>query len=223
MDTKQYISAREHNAKIVKRCLETHSTDFSDIIFWEGVKGKELSFDTLASKWADILGCSAVGAIPTIAKRGADGYVYFERDRNTPCEIETKVSGITHEDLALGLRGGLYYTTNLDNSNSKCAITSHFNGKFSVMSEKTRASKNRATFLVMFDRTENKVIGSYYMNGNSVLELLESKNKGASVSIKLSAFQQYGQEFTTQWETEGYTKWNRRIVAQTRENGRFIL
>ena len=224
MDTKQYIATREHNAKIVRRCLETHSTDFSDIIFWEGVKGKELSFDTLASKWADVLGCSAVGAIPTIAKTGADGFAFFERDRNTPHGVETKVAGITQDKLALGSQGGLYYSNNLENWNSKALLTSHISGKFSsIMTNETRATKNRATFLVTFDRTENKVICAHYMPGEIVLDLLESKKNNASITIKLGAFRNHGYEFETQWNTEGYDKWTCRMVEQTRKNGRFIL
>jgi hypothetical protein len=223
MKLSEFQTAYAHNAKIIKHCLDTRTNDFSDIIFWEGVQGKTLGFDELTSKWADVLGCSVIGALPSIERQGADGYIYYRGDK-TPYEVETKVSGIRHKDLALGQRGGLYYSANLENWNSKCNITSHFMGAFDAnMSALTMQSKKRDTFLIPFDKTENKIIDAYRLSADRVLELLENRKHNASITFKLSAFQQHGARMGTQWDVEGFDKWCSRLSKQTKEAKRFIL
>jgi len=214
--TRQWgLTARKHNAAIVKRCLDQRTSDFSDIIFWEGVKGRDLSTDVLLSKWADIIACAAIGAIPSSRPRGADGYIFY-KNRKTPTAIEAKLCGIYQEDLALGIRGkSLYYSTNLDNYNSKCAITSHFSGKFSpTMTDDTFASKRRDTYLVMFDRTENKVIDIASLDADSAYNLLDDRRDNSTITLKLSAFQNNGFYFDCEWDVETYDNWNKRMIKE---------
>jgi len=222
MNLEQFKIANRNNAEIIQQCLEKRTTDFSKIMFWEGVQGKDLSFDELSSKWADILACAAIGAVPVIKKTGTDGYIYYAGSEN-PVEAETKLCGIRHSDLALGQRGGLYYSANLDNPNSKCAITTHFNGSFDAgMSHETLQTKKRDTFLVLFDRTENKIIDAYGIRATDVLQLLESKKHNATVTLKLSAFQNTGFRMGTMWESEKFYPWQSRMITKTKESRRFI-
>jgi hypothetical protein len=219
MDLTTFLAVKKKNIEIIQRCLKTGAINFDGFTFWEGKTANELPFDTVTSKWADILGCTAVGAIPSIERRGADGYMWYSQNGKSKCvEIEAKVCGVNQGDLALGKRGGLYYSVNLDNSKSKCAITSHFAGRFDVnMSGATMLSKERDTYLVMFDRTENKLIGSYKMSGKKVLRnLIERRNNDSAISLKLSAFQYDGIPWhSTLWKTEGYSKWEKRMIKST--------
>jgi hypothetical protein len=220
MNLKTYLSAKKNNIEIIKRCLETRSFNLDGFIFWEGKTVNQLSFDSVMAKWSDILGCTAVGAIPSIAKTGADGYMWYHQNGKTQCvEVEVKVCGVNQEDLALGKRGALYYSVNLDNPKSKCSITSHFHGRFDInMSGATMLSKNRDTYLVMFDRTENNVIGSFKMPGKKVLKnLQERRNNDSAITLKLSAFQYDGIPWhTSLWKPEGYTKWEKRMMKSTK-------
>lgn len=222
MTKDQYQKYYKNNAKIIKHCLETKTTDLSEIIFCDGSVGKDHSFDFLCARWADILACSAIGAVPNMSRRGSDGILYYQNS-NVPKEVETKLCGVTQADLALGSRKGLYYSTNLENYYSKCAISSHFHGSFDVnMSETTMASKERDTFLVLFDRTENRVIDAYGIYATQVLNLIENKKQGKSITFKLSAFQSNGFRMGTQWETETFPKWEQRMIKKTLESKRFI-
>ena len=223
MDLASYQNYIVHNAEIIKHCLDTRTNDFSDIMFWEGIRGGDLGFDELSSKWADVLGCSVIGALPSVERTGADGYIIYKGDVKTPVEVETKVCGIRHGDLAVGKRGGLYYSTNLENWNSKSAITSLLHGQFQLMSKETMKSKKRDTFLISFDKTENKIIDANRIDAATVLKLLESKKKNTAITLKLSAFQQHGYRMNTLWEVESFYRWNQRMVNQTKEAKRFIL
>ncbi len=213
MELAQYQQHRLHNQAIIKKCLESRSIDFSDIVFACGTSARTLPFDSVAGKWPDVIACTAIGALPLLNATGADGIMWFAGD-SAPRQVETKFCGIWQEELAKGVRGGLYYTTNLDNNNSKCAITSKFQGKFDAnMSEDTLGSKNRDTFLVMFDKTENRFIDAYHLSGDTVVRLLHNKknDKRATATIKLSAFMQYGQRIASFFEFEGFPKWQDRM------------
>ena len=213
---KEYLDAVAHNQAILKKCLNTRSIDFSDIVFWNGTSARELSFDEVAAKWADVLGCTAIGAIPSLEKTGEDGHLWYS-DADAPVPIETKVCGIRHGDLALGSRRGLYYSTNLDNPNSKCAITSHFHGKFATMSWDTLQTKNRDTFLILFDKTENKIIDTWGIKGEKTLKLLESKQSNATITLKLSAFMYHGFHMKSGgFNNEGFEVWENRMIRATK-------
>ena len=217
MTLEEFHRAQTHNARIIQKCLNERTTDFSQIKFWENIQGKNLSMDLLCSKWADILACAAIGAIPSREPRGADGYVYYQGHQR-PRAVEAKLSSIQQTDLVLGTRGGLYYSTNLENWHSKCAITSHFAGAFDAnMTTETLMSKRRDTFLVLFDRTSNSVIDIYRLTANRTLSLLETRrNKGNVTStIKLSAFINDGDQYECSWPTEGFDKWQSRMKNQT--------
>jgi len=216
MNKEQFLTAKKKNIDIIKKCLDTGVINLDGFVFWEGTTANKLSFNTVMSKYSDILGCTAVGAIPVLEKQGTDGFMWFNIDGEDYLkEVEVKVSGVNQGDLALGKRGGLYTSTNLANSSSKTSITSHFLGSFdNTMSHQTMMSKNRDTYLVMIDNTENKVIGSYCMPGRKVLSLLKERrsNIGVSITFKLSAFKQHGHRWHTQlWEPEGFDKWERRV------------
>lgn len=216
MNVRKYIDARRRNQDIIRNCLATKSVNFSDIMFWEGISARDLSFDEVASKWADILACTVIGALPCVGKHGADGYLQYTGSKDF-VPVETKLCGVRHEDLAVGPRGGLYYSTNLDNWYSKCSITSHFSGKFDAsMSRGTMQSKNRDTFLVLFDRTENCIIDTYGMEGKKVLELLEEKKNNSSITFKLSAFFHSGFAMTSGFgKFEGFDAWEERVIKKT--------
>lgn len=222
MDAEQFLAVKKKNVNIVKQCMDTGIINLDGFTFWEGTTTNQLCFDTVLSKYSDILGCTAVGAVPSLKKKGADGYMwYWQGGVNYLTDVEVKVCGVNQEDLALGIRGGLYYNpAHLDNSSSKRSITSHFEGKFDTvnMTSSTFKSKNRDTYLVMIDRTENKLIGSYKMPGKQVLaNLNRRKNNESAIGLKLSAFQQDGFRWhSTLWEPEHFDKWEKRMKKTVR-------
>lgn len=216
MIRKEYIEAKIHNEEIIRNCLRTRQVNLKDFIFWEGVTVKDLSMDEVMSKWADILGCTAAGAIPSIEKTGPDGYLIYSGETE-PTPIETKLCGIRQTDLALGPRGGLYYSTNLDNWHSKTAITSKLEGKFDArMSDACMTSKKRDTFLVLFDKTENKIIDVYGIKATKVLQLLQERKNNVAITFKLSAFQQHGFKMQSKVnDIEGFSAWETRMGRST--------
>lgn len=223
MELSQFNEAKINNSKIMQHCLATRTTDLSNIIFWEGVVGKELGFDELASKWADVIGCSVIGALPSIERSGADGYIYYRDDIN-PREVETKICGVRHSELAVGQKGGLYYSTNLENYKSKSAITSKFLGQFKPMAADTMQSKKRDTFLILFDKTENKIIGANRIEAEKVLSLLYTRGKNnKTITLKLGTFHKHGHTMETQWEVETFDIWKDRMITQTKAARRFII
>lgn len=215
MNKQEYIKARDHNSRIIQHCLRTHTTDFGDIVFWEnGVKGRELSMDLLCAKWADIIACAAIGAVPSRNREGCDGYIWYSGEV-IPTPIEAKLSGIDQENLARGRRGALYYSSNLSNWNSKAIITSHISGQFDAkMTDLTMDSKRRDTFLVLFDRKENQIIDVLLIEADKTLELLEDRRGNATMTLKLSAFINHGTLFETTWNLETFEVWRQRMYDQ---------
>lgn len=216
MNRKEYVDAKSHNEEIIRTCLTTREINLKDFIFWEGVTAKDLSMDEVMAKWADIIGCTAAGAIPCIAKTNEDGWLYYAGDSD-PTAMEAKLCGIRQTDLALGPRGGLYYSTNLDNWYSKTAITSKLEGKFdSRMSDACMTSKKRDTFLILLDKTENKIIDVYGIKATKVLQLLRERKNNVSITFKLSAFQQHGFKMQSKVnDIEGFGVWEKRMGKST--------
>lgn len=217
MTRAQWMSAKNNNARIVSQLLKRQPTDLTNIRFWEdNLTGRDVSMPELYSKWADIIGCAAIGAVPSIEPNGPDGYIYYYkngRDLVYPRPIESKISGIFQDELAIGQRGGLYYSTNLENKKSKSAITSHFEGSFhSNMTLETRLSKGIDTYILPFDKTENKVIDIFQIDGEVVESLLEDRKNNKTITLKLSSFQHNGNQFGCQWPVEGYDNWEARML-----------
>jgi hypothetical protein len=193
MDNKSFEQAVTNNYKILSTNLKNRTTDFSEINFWEGVKGKDLSATKIASKMYDIIGCCATGVLPSVEKIGADGY--FVRDNNTTSEWEVKVCSVSKTSIFLGKRGGLYHSTleGRFEKDRRSAITSKFAGAFDAnMSASTLSSKARNTALVLFDEDDNYVIDVYMMDGKTVLEQLKYRRNNNTLTLKLSCFQEYG-------------------------------
>lgn len=223
MNIDEFRDAHEHNAKILQRNLENRTTDISDIIFWEGCKGKELSFPTLMSKYNDVLGCCSVGGIPSIKKRGADGYIYFRGDTKNYFELESKVATIDPKYLHVGGRGGLYWTSNLENYNSKVTVLSYFSGSFiPTMSDKTRESKKRYTVLVCFDNDKNQVIDSWIMSPETILNEIKNRAGNASITIKLNRFIEQGVKMGSQIPVIGWDNWIKEQTENAKLANRFI-
>lgn len=224
MDIQRFISASNNNAKILEQCLKTNSTDLSNIQFWEDdIKGKDLSFDQLLAKAYDILACCAIGAIPSIKKTGADGFIYFTSDRDTVHEVETKLCAIESKNIHIGGRGGLYWSSDPNNYYNKAALLSHFSGKFdSGMSEETMQSKARYTSLVCFDRDQNSIIDAWIMEPKIILSELKNRQNNSTITIKLNRFMSEGTKMGTKITKLGWNDWFQQQTKLAKENKRFI-
>jgi hypothetical protein len=223
MNLTAYRKAKQHNSKILEKCLAERTTDLSEFIFWEGVTGKSLPFDLTLSKGYDILGCVAVGAIPSIAKTGADGYMYLKDDDYTVHEVETKVCAIESKNIHIGARGGLYWSSNPECAGNKAAITSYFSAKFDFsMSSSTMDTKARYTALVCFDRDTNQIIDSFFMRPTEVLNELKLRHNGNSLTLKLSCFLKNGGMIKCQVPSVGWHNWLKQQSSLAKLNKRFI-
>jgi hypothetical protein len=223
MTLTEYRKAKQNNSKILEKCLADRTTDLSEIVFWEGVKGKDLPFDLLMSKAYDILGCVAIGAIPTIAKTGADGYMYFKGEEETPHAIESKVCAIESKNIYIGARGGLYWSSNPECYGNKASIKSYFSAKFDFsMSKSTMDTKARHTFLICFDRDKNQVIDCFFMNPSKVLNELKRRHNGNSLTLKLSCFVEHGGKIQSLVPCIGWESWVKQQCVDSKSNKRFI-
>lgn len=223
MNLERFKYIRSKNARILKHCLETRTTDLSQITFWEEVRGCELPFDQLCARSYDILGCCAVGAVPSIATSGADGYFYHPKDNSGPWEMETKVSAIESRNIYVGSRGGLYWSSDPTNYNNRAALLSKFQGKFDPnMKEDTWQSKSRYTALVCFDRDANAVIDSWMLSPRRVLHHLNKRSKNASLSIKLNVFMDDGHLVNCTVPTLGWNTWQKQKIVEARAAQRYM-
>ena len=223
MNLTEYRRVKRHNSKILEKCLADRTTDLSEIIFWEGIAGKTLPFDLLLSKAYDILGCVAIGAIPTIAKTGADGYMYLKDDDHTIHEVESKVCAVESKNIHVGARGGLYWSSNPERAGNKAAITSYFSAKFDfTMSDSTMDSKARYTALICFDRDRNQIIDCFYMKPKQVLTELRQRHNGNSLTLKLSCFLENGGMMQCQIPSIGWDHWLKEQRTESKLNKRLI-
>jgi hypothetical protein len=222
MNLTEYRRVKRHNSKILEKCLVDWTTDLSEIIFWEENQGK-LPLDLLTSKAYDIIGCVAVGAIPSLAKTGADGYMYLKDDDHTIHEVETKVCAIESKNIHVGARGGLYWSSNPERSGNKAAVQSYFSAKFDFsMSDSTLDTKARLTTLICFDRDTNQIIDCFYMKPKQVLNELRRRHNGNSLTLKLSCFLENGGMMNCTVPSVGWDKWLKEQRTAATLNKRFI-
>lgn len=223
MNLTNYKTTHRNNAEILANCLGKRSVDISNIVFYEGMKGKDLSFDKLASKMYDVLACCAIGALPSVETTGADGYIWFENG-NAMEPIETKLCAIERKNIFIGPRGGLYWSSDPSNFYNKASIKSYFSGKFdSGMSYKTLQTKERWTSLVCFDRDTNNIIDSWVMKPSVVLNELKQRQNNSTLTLKLSCFIDKGVHMQTSIPSEGYFNWEKSQSKLAKSEGRVVL
>lgn len=211
MQLKEYKEAQTENTKIVNEFLVNWDVNgLNRITFWE--QPTKVSSDLLFSKGYDILGCCTIGAIPSIKRSGADGFVYF-KNIDEPQEVETKVASIESESIGVGPKGGLF-RAGTENSKSKPAgITSTLCGKFDAkMTESTWATKARYTSLICFDRDNNKVIDAWMMDPTTVSRELKKRKESKTLTLKLGCFMNSGWNVNTFVDKIGWNEWRRMQV-----------
>jgi hypothetical protein len=223
MDRKIFNRSVAKNFKILSKNLKNRTTDFSEITFWEGVKGKDLSATKVASKMYDIIGCCATGVLPSVNLNGADGF--FVGAYNKISEWEVKVCSVSKTSIFLGKRGGLYHSTSdgrLD-PNRRSAITSKFVGNFDAnMTVCTLNTKARNTALILFDEDDNIVIDVYMMDGDTVFKQLKNRRQNVSLSLKLSCFQINGGPLEDALPgMVGWEQWESQVVEYCKENEQY--
>lgn len=222
MNLTNYRTAYRNNAEILSNCLANRSIDISNIVFYEGVKGKDLSFDKMASKMYDVLACCAIGALPSVETTGADGYIWF-KDSDVIEPIETKLCAIERKNIFIGPRGGLYWSSDPSNYYNKAGIRSYFSGKFdSGMSHATLKTKERWTSLVCFDRDTNSIIDSWVMKPTVVLNELVQRRNNSSLTLKLNCFMDKGIHMQTTVPSEGYFNWEKTQSKLAKSEGRVV-
>jgi hypothetical protein len=207
MTLEEFTKAQKHNAEIINNMCETGKfTGFEEIQFWEKPETK-LSIDVFIKNGFDILGCCAIGAIPSLKATGADGYAYFNNISEAQ-EIETKVSTIDSNYVFKGPRGGIQVRTPGCNS-YPTGITSALSGQFNpYISEHTLNTKARYTSLICFDRKYNKFIDAWMMSPSAVATELKGKK---SLSLTLANFENTGWRVNTQVDMIGWDEWKQQI------------
>lgn len=216
MTLEEFHEAQEHNTKIINNLLNTDSLDgLNQIKFWE--KPKRVSSWELSAKTADILGCCAIGAIPSIKPNGADGYAYLA-GHTEACEIESKLASIDLDSVVVGPWGGICYSTpNMNQKSTRpTGITSKVSGSFDAnMSLTTLESKARHTALICVDREHNKVIDAWMLAPNTVVEELKLRKASTNsprLRISLAKFINRGWNIHTPVDKIGWTEWKKFVV-----------
>ena len=218
MNLKNYKEIVKHNAIVLENSLISRTSDISDIIFYEGVKGKDLSFDKVASKLYDILACCAIGALPSIESTGADGYAWFGKKL---APIETKLCSIEKKNIFVGPRSGLYWSSDPENFYNKAAVRSRLQGSFdSGMTDATLKSKERWTSLVCFDRDLNSVFGAWVLSPSATLYELQRRRSNSSLTLKLSCFMNNGRAIKTMINSKDYFEWEKYQTTLAHLEGR---
>jgi len=222
MNKSEYQRIVNHNSKVLNKLLKKRSTDLSNIIFSENIKGNQVSFDTATSKAYDVLGCCSIGAIPTLAKSGADGYIWVD-DEDTLHELEVKVCGIRHDNIYAGPKGGLYWSSNPSLYHNRASIKSRLQGSFDInMTEATLQTKSRLTSLICFDQTENTVIDAWIMCPTSTAEQLGNRKNNKTMTLKLSCFEKHGSPIKPTVNYVGWDNWFNDRLNDARQAERFI-
>ena len=214
MTLDEFHRAQENNTKIINDLLSGGSLDgLKGIQFWE--KPAKVETFLLLQKINDILGCCAIGAIPSIKPTGADGYVYF-KENDTPVEVETKMTAIRDDYIVIGPKGGIQYSTPtmFERRTKPTGITSKIGGSFDArMSQKTLKTKARHTALVCFDFGKNELIDAWMLDGNTVYAELLRRHRPdmTSLRISLATFRNKGWNIPVPIDKLGWSDWKEHI------------
>ena len=222
-----YNAAKIHNAKILAKCLKNRGTDVSNIKIWEGGTIGALPFTMIGQKFADILGCCSMGAIPSGKMTGADGYMYVG---GSLVEVESKVATLTPETKKL-----LHSTKNdtmiisydplSGNPSSRKALTSHLVGWYSEnMTDKCFESKSRLTVLIVFDGEQNSIIDIYALTAYQVQMIMKHKKKSKRPKISLGTFKEIGVSLSKSAYVDilGWDTWYYDTLENLQESGKTI-
>lgn len=231
MNAKKFDEIVKHNRTVIFNCLKYHSTELKGIRFWEGMLGEDVSFVKMGSKFFDILGCCVIGAVPSLATHGADGYVWLD-DETGAVGIETKVASIDSDKIHVGAKNGLIWSSDPTNPDNRAGMASKFSGNFSItMTEETLASKERWTALVCFDNNLNFVIDAWLMEPENIYNEIRQRQQNRSINIKLSRFIEEGFRIPCTIPTVGWEPWtlmqiedailnNRKHIGQKKKSKR---
>lgn len=224
MELEQYQKIVRKNAAILSHCLATGTTDFSDIVYFDGHDTARLSsLPLVMSKGYDIIGCVAIGAIPSPELTGADGY--FRSSDGTMVALESKLSRIKSQNIFVGVRGGLYASySDANQPNKRLGVTSKFQGIFDAsMTEETLASKSRYTALLLFDEDANAIIDAFVMCPERVgQQLAHRRGVSKTLTLKLGCFLQHGAAAPMLVPYIGWQNWCDQQTQLARAQGRVI-
>ena len=223
MTEQEYRERLKNNQRVVEEFRETGNIyGLKDIIYTNGEQFDRFSINRFG-KLSDILGCTYVEAIPRIDSMGADGEKLIE---GRFVEIESKLSCIDPDTIAVGARGGLYCTRAQDpkSKTQRASLESQISGKFdSNMSWECVQSKARRTYLVVYDVKQNQFVDAWVMMPNRVRALIEDKiDMGrSSCTIKLGRFIQDGYMVEVANQGIGWDKWKEQAKTHALSRGRF--
>jgi hypothetical protein len=223
MTAQEYRQRLENNQRVVKEFIETGNIYvLKDIIYTNGERFESFSINKFG-KLSDILGCTYVEAIPRMDSMGADG----EKLINSKfVEIESKLSCIDPDTIAVGARGGLYCTRAEDpkSKTQRASLESQISGKFdSNMSWECVQSKARRTYLVVYDVKQNQFVDAWVMMPERVRSLIEEKvyMERSSCTIKLGRFIRDGYMVDVEHPGIGWEEWKEQAKTHALARGRF--
>lgn len=220
----EYTKAVKRNAAKCNKFLKTlNLRDLNGIVYWDGTKLK-VTFNSMKCKVHDILACGCIGALPNIDHNGADGYKWD--GKSAPVEVETKLCTIDQNSIALGVRGALYYSTNLENYHSKALLESKIAGLFDAnMSTDALLSKNRETYMIVSDDTTGKFVDAWVLSGKEThAQLSERIGKfNTSLSLKLQVFLNNGEQARTVCPVVGFDVWKEEATKLAKKKNRYIM
>jgi hypothetical protein len=176
----------------------------------------EVPVITLASKSHDIYAATRLGFLPFLKENHGADALALKYGYLVGVELKTSFARITADNAFKTKRGTIYITENVHqwgnevDVNKTTKLPSRFVASFAITSDKQYASKNRDTYLIAIDAVRDIIIDCFMLEGDSVINFLESSN-----SIKLGSFMSYGDRVKmVDNSAMGYDNWVAKLSTE---------
>lgn len=216
----EYHYRVQQNLETYKKDYEAHkSIRASEYHFFENDKSENGHLDKTDKFW-DIIGATLIGDLPSHKPHGADGFRLSSSGQYL--EMEYKISKKWQKSIWQTSRGSL--NTGIANiKNQTTSLRSGFAASFEI--QNNLASKNRLTYLFIYDETLQQWVAGYELTGQQVINYLLrcASNKR---TVKLSHFINEGVQINLTVPSYGsYITWEKmlRDTVPILEKGEYRL
>ena len=188
------LSAKEYKRRVKENSVwfkDTHKVSF-DVGQYHGadlVRG-DRSPVAMGNKVYDFMAAAALGQLAFgRLNTGADGIKLIN---GIPVEVEYKFTVINMLDMEVGKQGGI----SRKSCNTHCSLDASATAHWVINSDEHLETKNRITYLIVYDEYLREFIGAWEMDGDTVYRQLGSDSKKASKRRQLnwSVFRRLGKQ-----------------------------
>jgi hypothetical protein len=186
------LSAKEYKRRVKENSAwfkDTHKASF-DIGQYHGadlIRG-ERSPIAMGNKVYDFMAAAVLGQLAFgRLNTGADGVKLID---GVPVEVEYKFTVINLLDMEVGKQGGI----SRKSCASHCSLDASATAHWVINSDEHLETKNRITYLIVYDEYLREFVGAWEMDGETVYRQLGSDSKKSSKRRQLnwSVFRRLG-------------------------------